>query len=381
MSLSFNIPQGGLLLAIYLLVAASDAALLSAADTDEDGDGLTAAQELAAGTDAHNRDTDGDGLWDSWEVNKKVLTTILADANPLVPDLYLEVGYFKDTVTDDTRKTWTKKLTDAFKARNIVLHVEWDAPLPNADRKTTYKDWVAIRPTIFDMKVKSLTHRHALLVWTYYDSGGKELGGQSDGIPGQWFIESTHLSSGAPYSLNGLVAIGMHEFGHTLGLSHGGLYRDATGKLKRDFKTMHKPQHLSVMNYNWSTTGLKRSTTSGIETVFDYQNFDLTALNESALNESVGIDIPSPLEPSVRGLLTRSRIKGESKDEQGTNVPAFGAIDWNRKPPPNEIRVQEDINGDFSYTRLEGTLNEWSNLSFAWGNIGSAAQYEIAKKP
>jgi hypothetical protein len=37
-------------------------------DTDEDGDGLTRAEELALGTDPLNADTDGDGLPDGWEV-------------------------------------------------------------------------------------------------------------------------------------------------------------------------------------------------------------------------------------------------------------------------------------------------------------------------
>ena len=49
---------------------------------DLDGDGLTNAQELAAGTDPRNPDTDGDGMPDGWEVNHGL--------NPLVNDASLD---------------------------------------------------------------------------------------------------------------------------------------------------------------------------------------------------------------------------------------------------------------------------------------------------
>lgn len=49
---------------------------------DLDGDGLTNAQELAAGTDPRNADTDGDGMPDGWEVNHGL--------NPLVNDAALD---------------------------------------------------------------------------------------------------------------------------------------------------------------------------------------------------------------------------------------------------------------------------------------------------
>jgi len=46
-------------------------------NNDDDGDGMTNAQELAMRTDPHNRDTDGDGFWDG------------ADFDPLDPTVTL----------------------------------------------------------------------------------------------------------------------------------------------------------------------------------------------------------------------------------------------------------------------------------------------------
>ncbi len=52
---------------------------------DADGDGLTSAEELAAGTKADNPDTDGDGVKDGDEVKRKV-GGVAAPTNPLKPD-------------------------------------------------------------------------------------------------------------------------------------------------------------------------------------------------------------------------------------------------------------------------------------------------------
>src|SRR5436190_1922420 len=48
---------------------------------DVDGDGLTDAQEAAAGTNPNNPDTDGDGLKDGMEVNTTHTNPLLADTD------------------------------------------------------------------------------------------------------------------------------------------------------------------------------------------------------------------------------------------------------------------------------------------------------------
>ena len=48
---------------------------------DWDGDGLTNAQEQAAGTDMNNPDSDGDGLPDGWEVGYGLNPNSATDAN------------------------------------------------------------------------------------------------------------------------------------------------------------------------------------------------------------------------------------------------------------------------------------------------------------
>ena len=52
---------------------------------DWDGDGLTNAEEQAAGTDMNNADTDNDGLPDGWEVAYGLNPNSASDANA-VPD-------------------------------------------------------------------------------------------------------------------------------------------------------------------------------------------------------------------------------------------------------------------------------------------------------
>ena len=48
---------------------------------DWDGDGLTNAEEQAAGTDMNNPDTDNDGLPDGWEVTYGLNPNSASDAN------------------------------------------------------------------------------------------------------------------------------------------------------------------------------------------------------------------------------------------------------------------------------------------------------------
>ena len=72
-----------------------------AVDPDDDNDGLTDEQEKKLGTDPFKRDTDGDGYSDYLEVTHLTLMVPPAQyrtgnhvgANPLVPDVFLEIDY------------------------------------------------------------------------------------------------------------------------------------------------------------------------------------------------------------------------------------------------------------------------------------------------
>ena len=108
----------------------------------------------------------------------------------------------------------------------------------------------------------------------------------------------------------------MHEFGHVLGLGHGG--GDGVNT---------KPNYLSVMNYAMQQCTVTAVAGKGLPGGCDYSRIDLPDLNEASLDECAGIG-------PVLGL---------------------GAVDWNGDmtrqgatcPAPNTSNITPiDINGD-----------------------------------
>lgn len=346
---------------------------------DTDLDGLTDVEEATAGTDPLLLDTDGDGLWDGWEVRKQVLSTPLNAADPKKKDLFIEIDRLAGSLTDAERANLESDLTAAFSSHGITLHLEWDVQIavgPGQD-PLTVSGWNALRTANFDMGSKRLSHRHAFYGLRLTNDSGHSLDGRALGIPDQFFVLASRKPDSTTFTRIDLAATFMHELGHTLGLGHGGINKNKDGKVKPDLSTMVKPNHLSVMNYSWSDSGLLyRTTPASFSAFIDYQSFELPALNEKSLTESIGLQFPSGSTP-IAGLQTRARIAGEDKKNQGLNVAAVGAIDWNRNGVSTDVNVPESVNGDTDRDTLKMTLNEWDNLTFDGGLIGSAWFYSV----
>ena len=151
----------------------------------------------------------------------------------------------------------------------------------------------------------------------------------------------------------------MHELGHVLGLLHGG-----------QDNWNFKPNYLSVMNYHFQFGGLTRNGRAG---VFDYSRFDSTALpslNESALDETVGLNAAVSLPYDTLFYCPDGAIH--------SSVLVNGPIDWNCR---NDIEglLTESVNvnnGPGSLFGLGSTLNtsnDWSNLRYDRGMVGQGA--------
>ena len=201
--------------------------------------------------------------------------------------------------------------------------------------------------------------------------------GWAKGIPGVNFLVSlggTRAAGTACWSTDaGGNSVGnqneqagtmMHEFGHVLGLGHGG--GDGIN---------NKPNYLSVMNYSFQAC----SVTAALPTLpggCDYSPIDLPDLNEvnpPGLDECVGID---------GGL-------------------GLGPVDWDGDSilegvttcsPPNNSNVSANINGDFNDINGNGTqdpgeantlgtltgFDDWSSIVY---NFRTAAGYQSGGTP
>jgi len=120
----------------------------------------------------------------------------------------------------------------------------------------------------------------------------------------------------------------MHEFGHALGLQHGG-----------NNGTNNKPNYLSVMNYSFQMCGVPVSPTNptAIPGGCDYSRFALPSLEERRNPAAV---------PPLPGLDECAGIDG--------GAYGFGPVDWNGNgtvegatcKAPNTTNVSADINQD-----------------------------------
>jgi uncharacterized delta-60 repeat protein len=133
----------------------------------------------------------------------------------------------------------------------------------------------------------------------------------------------------------------MHELGHLLGLEHGG-----------GDKVEYKPNYLSVMNLRFLDTGLLPRT--GRQRKLDFSRSKLPTLDETALNENVGIG-------DANGYFTTwSRVTGTVAGPVAPPHFSFcvehpntfyktltsPALDWNCDGAATPSLVSEDINSD-----------------------------------
>ncbi len=172
----------------------------------------------------------------------------------------------------------------------------------------------------------------------------------------------------------------MHELGHTLGLTHGGTFLDASGA--PSYGVNCKPNFQSVMNYAFQIRGLP-----GFDELahVDYSSQTLLNLSEGSLIESAGLGASTPFRTRwyapqnnnfLDKLLSNAANRAASRHCNGTPLLATdplmvrvegplvpGAIDWNDNGIIDSTTVAQDIN-------LNGTTQDSSMLGFNdWANV------------
>ncbi len=105
-------------------------------------------------------------------------------------------------------------------------------------------------------------------------SGYSDLGGADSAVTlGLW---ETFPNQDMSKRANVIAGTLFHELGHTIGLSHGGLYYDTPGSFVPTFEANCKPNYQSIMNYMFQLDGV------GPNAAVAFSNQTLTPLTQSS---------------------------------------------------------------------------------------------------
>jgi hypothetical protein len=354
---------------------------------DPDRDGLCNADEALYKTDPNNPDSDGDALSDGLEVygftrGSEKLDLKALGANPLRPDIFLEIDYMAGFRPLDAA---VQDVVAAFKAApiknrdgstGIQLHVDIseqikpEYTIPQMKEDPREELW-RVKDGHFD-SLRNIAYHYALFGDRYgaYGSSGSSadigavdllvtLGGAS------WkTADQTKLRRNQAGTL-------MHELGHNLGLTHGG--HESAGGVSH---TSYKPHYLSIMNYSYQVSGVRQ----GTQDVFDYARAPVRALNESALEETAGFSVdkatPNPELARVSDPLVCSSAKTNAWGDVDCSAfrrvkgNAATGLDFNNWRGVQTGTVRADLDGDrLSTSRIAGLKDDWSNLDYRGGGV------------
>jgi hypothetical protein len=274
-------------------------------------------------------DTDGDGLLDDWETNgipytdhnsqpQRYILDVdsdnVSDAHAMRKDLFIEVDAMDTLNFDPSLFTMIEAafavapISNPDLTNGIELHVVLDdldlpfsreTPSPggafppdfetlkltaNAGSQFVIPGYFgsaterALPDAAGRREARLKAFRYAIFINKMTpNSNGHRLAGQANGVPGNGMVACAGLSmfDDNHNDTEELAGTIMHEFGHLLGLSHGGLLDGTNGK----------PNYVSVMNYLLN----RRSSWSDTLWTLDYSRAELPTLNETQLDEVQGI--------------------------------------------------------------------------------------------
>jgi len=332
------------------------------------------AQVLSAGYYGQ-ADTDGDKLLDGWEANgldsdnngtfDVPLGTSLVHKDlfvemdnmgaetvcpchlPLAADLGRIVASYAAApfAHNPDGLTGIRLHLDAGPARGAAYNRGGGKTVPfDADLNPVLSQFNAIKAANFNPARAKVYY---YMIWAHgYDGGSSS--GNAFAIPNDSFVVTLGLFPGLGTS-DQKVGTFIHEFGHDLGLLHGG--NDSVN---------FKPNYLSVMNYAFQFGGVLRTGTTPPN--FTYSSFLLPSLNEAALNESVGLGSAAAATYRTRWFCPSGVA---SVTAAGANLP----IDWNCNGTASGV-VSSEINNDGGLSTL-GTQNNWASLIYGGGAVGA----------
>ena len=297
-------------------------------------------------------DKDRDGLWNWWETNgvdinlDGIIDLNLPGLGAKVDhkDLFIEIDYMTFHKPIDAAKTMViNKFANADVSnpdgtKGINLHILVDEQISHTNT-INEAQLLAIKATNFGTSAERSNLNYLLgilpaklLVYHYgifgHDQPSPFTGssGNSFRIPNMDFVVTLGVAGAAQTAGHNTgndvqqAATLMHEFGHNLGLHHGG---------SDDINC--KPNYLSIMNYLFQFPSLVAGRP------LDYSRSAVNVLDENSLNEQLGV---TTSDPSGLKTVYSSGFPDHIIDITDTGIP----IDWDWSGSIDNINVGYNIN-------------------------------------
>ncbi len=374
---------------VTLPVAVSSDRYITATATDAAGNTSEFSQALCLA------DQDSDGIMDSWETSgwgidhnsdgvidldlyalgaRKDHKDIFVEVDAMI-GFVPELGVLNNVVTAFANAP-DSLVRNPDHADGVKLHYVLDDTMiavkhlanvwPQFDTiKTAYWGTETERTTPngrYTLEAKNLVYRYCLFARGFTmtlggaDSGYSGLGELEYGMGGNDFIVSLGADGWAGNaSFNDRAGTFMHEMGHTFGLHHGG-----------GDDINYKPNYISVMSYTWQNPSSWLVPGSW---KLDYSPAALDPLNESSLNEPVGLD-PTPGTYRVIPV-PFTFYDGTYLYTRWARLRPGIATDWDDDGDSTEIGSQGDLNGLANTLSPGETLvghADWSNIKYNFRN-------------
>lgn len=364
------------------------------------GQSLTGSATLSIQIEFLPLDSDDDGLSDDWETNGidinddgiVDLDLPAMGANPNHKDLFVEVDILSgQSFPVGARNLVTKAFRDVPVANpdgvnGIKLHIIVDetnlVPMepvwrtdPNGwalafdPLKATYFGTVAERTSPnsgYILAAKKKAFRYCIIA----DKIDDHSLGTSE-LPGNDFF-TTMGEENPPVTNTERAAVFMHEFGHTLGLGHGGADH-----------INGKPNYISIMNYlllvplDFSNPFWK----------LDYSRIQLDSLDEKLMDETVGIRHSAMPVPALASVVMPYGVDDGAGGRKIIFARVDGtAVDWNGDGDLTDPNAADDLNWlgaaspyyadvfrNATPNEMMPGYNDWANLQYAIGTTGDFA--------
>lgn len=357
-------------------------------------------------------DIDGDMIPTNWEQkgidinNDNIIDYALNEtgASPFHKDLFLEVDYMKfhkpigNAINDTISSFANSPVCNPDGISGINLHVELDEEIPeqknldmvngtkglSLDEALHFRDYYTIKSSHFGnldeqldpnkkniLDAKKKIYHYGLFIHTVNEKRG--LLGIAKDIPAWDFVVSLGASR-SPNSNGHLIGTEsqqastfMHEFGHTIGLYHGG----------SDAAINNKPNYIGIMNYLMTNAIVANSK-------LDYSRCGLDSLNEFSLDEQKGITgITNSCPDGVNTAFYESCIYSPASD-RWIGIPqqiiTGKSVDWDLpKDIDNKIK-EKNVNcdgmtmgshdrvGEIYIENMKG-YEDWSNIKYLPTNV------------